>query len=309
VKWITNNPFRDLLVGVAILLVALYTLLSNSSKYIWTGGFMVGGIVVLSALYRVAGMNRRLTLAILGVVGVSIVGCLALVFVGYLALNDYSGIMGVGPSSAATPIRPQPTAVAIPAWPTATMIRSPLNTATPILWDGYTPIAQRTLYVCAEVANVRSGPGTSYSVIKKLTSDWYVTVFGKIGQWYYIGYNERRVDQFMHQSVLCDAPLVSAPNATATWCVSTGWFDDCSVQPSPNPTPILSACKDYTYQPATIRDFPSRCPILGVTKPNRITVYYTSAEAEYYDFQGVNTVYFASAGEAEAAGYVAAHPK
>lgn len=91
-----------------------------------------------------------------------------------------------------------------------------ISQATPHILANMTPIAKRKMYVCASVANVRSGPGTNYPVTKKLTDEYEITVFGNIGEWYYVGYDNDGIDQFMHQIVLCNHPTKIAPSAYNT---------------------------------------------------------------------------------------------
>lgn len=82
-------------------------------------------------------------------------------------------------------------------------------------WAGYTRIPEKDMYVCAPTANIRSGPGLNYPIVKTTTDEWHWRVFGKIGEWYYIGYDDQRVDEFMHQSVLCDQPVTPSASKTA----------------------------------------------------------------------------------------------
>lgn len=91
----------------------------------------------------------------------------------------------------------------------------PQSTDLPSYIYQFTRIPDRKMYVCLPAANVRSGPGTSYAPLKQLTSDWSVTVYGTVGEWYYVGYDEQHRDQFMHQSVLCNQPNANASTPAA----------------------------------------------------------------------------------------------
>jgi Bacterial SH3 domain len=60
-----------------------------------------------------------------------------------------------------------------------------------------------SLFVCVELANVRTGPGTDYPVLKQLTQGASVTPLRKSGEWYYLGQDDAQNDSYIHESVVC----------------------------------------------------------------------------------------------------------
>ncbi len=70
-----------------------------------------------------------------------------------------------------------------------------------------TRIANQKMWVCngAQV-KVYTAPEDGAPAVKWFDitdSDWEVSVFGRIGDWYYIGYNEQKGDQFINRANLC----------------------------------------------------------------------------------------------------------
>lgn len=190
------------------------------------------------------------------------------------------------------------------------------------------------LYVCADVANVRRGPGTTYSVAYQPTRNTPTKATGYISEWFYVGYDKDGTDLFMHQSVLCDSVTQShktqpAPTSAANSLIPDSPFslptpgDWLAPNPSSSPSqPVDSGrvmfagtpkprCQDY----ASVPDFRD-CPIRGITRPNGVKVYFVCDFYSYFsknectdpNEKGVST-YFANEKEAEAAGFVTAHPK
>lgn len=121
-------------------------------------------------------------------------------------------------------------------------------------------ITDRSMYVCVAKANVRDGPGTTYRVVKQLTNEWSVMVYGRVGEWFYTGFGDNSVTTFMHQSVLCDQPravTTSVPTAeptASTWCGERNCppiyapareSDGTGEKRQPGPTPIKIDTSQY----------------------------------------------------------------
>jgi hypothetical protein len=65
------------------------------------------------------------------------------------------------------------------------------------------------LFVCVEVANVRTGPGTNYPVLKTLTQGTSIAPLQKSGEWYYLGQDDAKNDSYINESVVCAQPGAS----------------------------------------------------------------------------------------------------
>jgi hypothetical protein len=90
---------------------------------------------------------------------------------------------------------------------------SPTSVPTP----STSPTAEPSvLVVCVELANVRTGPGTTYPVLKTLTQGTSVTPIQKSGEWYFLGQDDAKNDSYIHESVVC-----AQPDATATLEISS----------------------------------------------------------------------------------------
>ena len=131
-------------------------------------------------------------------------------------------------------------------------------TSTPWTLGRMTYVPGEKLYVCVGAANVQSGPGAEYPIVGTVTSDWYVTAYGKIGGWYYLGYNEQYVRLFMYQSVLC----ARSPQTERLTTSSGGRFgspggETATIPPAAAVTPIppheLRVCAEW----AAVRQWPA----------------------------------------------------
>lgn len=75
--------------------------------------------------------------------------------------------------------------------------------------------APSVLTVCVSLANVRSGPGTTYTVTKQLSEGAVITPTQKSGEWYFLGKDDAQNDNYIHESVVCSQSNSSGtPNAT-----------------------------------------------------------------------------------------------
>ncbi len=82
-----------------------------------------------------------------------------------------------------------------------------------------TPTApSQALYVCVAIANVRSGPGTNYAVLKQLTQGTSITPQQKSGEWYYLGQDSAQKDSYIHQSVVCEQSNASTTSGCPSGC-------------------------------------------------------------------------------------------
>lgn len=78
----------------------------------------------------------------------------------------------------------------------------------------------QTMYVKGDVVNMRSGPGTEYDVVKKVSAPLAVLILGKTGDWYHV--NADGTEGYLRKDLLTDvSPQASpastpAPSATAT---------------------------------------------------------------------------------------------
>jgi hypothetical protein len=91
---------------------------------------------------------------------------------------------------------------------------TPSPTTTPTSAVSPTTQAASALYVCVDVANVRSGPGTNYPVLKTLTQGASITPLQKSGEWYFLGQDDAKNDSYINESVVCSQSSTTA-NATA----------------------------------------------------------------------------------------------
>lgn len=90
--------------------------------------------------------------------------------------------------------------------------------------------APSTLTICVSLANVRSGPGTTYTVTKQLSQGTVITPTTKSGEWYYLGKDDSQNDSYIHESVVCSATDSSGtPNSTS---VSSSCPTGCTEQPA-----------------------------------------------------------------------------
>lgn len=87
----------------------------------------------------------------------------------------------------------------------------PTPAATPDAPPSVRPVEARTLYVCAPFANVRSGPGLEFAVVKTTAERESWNVVGKVKQWYYVGRGEGGQALYIHETVLCVESTPSAP--------------------------------------------------------------------------------------------------
>lgn len=127
---------------------------------------------------------------------------------------------------------------------------------TPVPSASESPSAQSTaLYVCVELANIRSGPGTSYPVLKQLTQGTSVTPVQKSGEWYYLGQDDAKNDTYIHETVVC-----AQPDATAT----------------SESSPITGSC------PTGCTDEGSGCTIKGnISSKTSAKTYYMRGDPGY----------------------------
>ncbi|MGE5140540.1 MAG: hypothetical protein ACM3JD_13820, partial [Rudaea sp.] len=265
------------------------------------------------AAAREAHREVRPSVLVGGAIAIYMVACLAIAVVSSgIALRAYGKM--VTPTAVAvlvsTPTEeptdvPRPTETPLPP-PTATSTSIP--TAQPAegfapvtVIPGLTAVPGQRLYICVAVANVRAGPGTTFDTVRKLTRAYYVTAYGAIGEWYYIGYNAQGVDQYINRAVVCEQPV---PTAAAP--------ERSKLPAAPQPTPSPDICADYVipWTPNISRDRGGLPPIRGIVRPSGIRVFFDIADAEYWDpNERGESVYFNCPKEARAQGFEPTHPK
>ncbi len=154
-----------------------------------------------------------------------------------------------------------------PATPTSTP--APIGpvivaTATTSVQPSVQPSAS-TLYVCVELANVRTGPSTNSPILKLLTQGSPVTPVKKNGEWYSLGTDSSGQESYINQSVLCaqqNTPVAStAGQNTPTASVTESGAVSC-----PN------GCAEP----------PPGCTIKGnITSSNGEKLYYMQGDTNY----------------------------
>lgn len=85
------------------------------------------------------------------------------------------------------------------------------------------------LAVCVSLANIRSGPGTTYTVTKQLSQGTVITPTQKSGEWYYLGKDDSQNDSYIHESVVCPS-ADSSGNAGSTTTASSSCPTGCTEQ-------------------------------------------------------------------------------
>lgn len=164
-----------------------------------------------------------------------------------------------------------------PSTPTPTPV--PTTSASP------TSTLSSALYVCVELANIRTGPGTNYPVLKQLNQGASITPLNKSGEWYYLGQDSSKNDSYIHESVVC-----AQPGSTAV-----------AGSTEPGATEPTSTC------PSGCAEQPAGCSIKGNISSKTIDkVYYLSGDPGY-DQVVVDPDYgerwFCSEAEAQANGW------
>jgi Bacterial SH3 domain len=96
--------------------------------------------------------------------------------------------------------------------------KPPTPSPTPEPTPSTSPTPQpSSFYVCVELANVRTGPGVDYPVLKQLTQGTAITPLKKSGEWYYLGQDDTQNDSYIHESVVCSqTDATVAPDAVTT---------------------------------------------------------------------------------------------
>jgi len=115
-----------------------------------------------------------------------------------------------------------------------TQTPTPENTATPTITQTSTQIAQISV---GNNANVRSGPGLGFSVVKVIKPDETAQVYGRSedGQWFWIDPEEQ---DWIHVSVsTLSVPAESLPLAP-TMTPTVGPSPTSTPTPRPSPTPV-----------------------------------------------------------------------
>jgi hypothetical protein len=113
---------------------------------------------------------------------------------------------------------------------TTTPIPSP-SAAAAAAANALTPTPS-VLSVCVSLANVRSGPGTTFTVTKQLSQGTVITPTQKSGEWYFIGKDDSQNDNYIHESVVCSASDSSPSGTPASTSVSASCPTGCTEQPS-----------------------------------------------------------------------------
>lgn len=133
---------------------------------------------------------------------------------------------------------------------------TPSPTPTPALTPSAPPTTgPSVLFVCVALANVRSGPGTNYPVLKQLTQGSSITPLQKSGEWYYLGQDDAKNDSYVHESVVC-----AQPETTAT----------------PGSTSVATSCPTGCTEP------PTGCVIKGnISSKTGEKNYYLPADSSY----------------------------
>ncbi|MGE5140520.1 MAG: SH3 domain-containing protein [Rudaea sp.] len=176
----------------------------------------------------------------------------------------------------------------------------PLNviaqTATPDVPRAETaaPAPAGALYVCVELANVRTGAGTSFPVLKQMTQGEPVVSTQKSGEWYYMGKDSSGADAYIHDSVVCSR---TSPTSTAQPGVTSS--------SGTTPLPGGTAAPDTNLCPGGCSTPPPPCVIKGNIQAGE-RIYYTTEDKGY---SGVvvdpdyGERWFCSEAEAQAAGW------
>lgn len=93
-----------------------------------------------------------------------------------------------------------------------------------LLFGAGVACAQR-LAVSADVANIRSGPGTKYDILWKVEKYHPIEVIKKTGKWYYFRDFERDLG-WVHQSLVAKIPAVITVMATCNVRSGSGTKND-----------------------------------------------------------------------------------
>jgi DnaJ-like protein len=83
---------------------------------------------------------------------------------------------------------------------------APTATPTSEVPASVTPVDPRTLFVCAPSANVRSGAGLEFPIVKQSAEGSTWKVLGKLNGWYYVGQSSEGQGYYIHETLLCSEP-------------------------------------------------------------------------------------------------------
>lgn len=209
-----------------------------------------------------------------------------------------------------------------------------LPTPTRDILTGFARITVMEKTFCGPNVEIYAGPGYGYRVLDKALPNYSYKVYAVGGDWFYLGQDSSGNHYFINSTSECMPTSIPAPSRLPTvvratvsaQAVPTATRAAVRNKPPESPTPDpygeifrptrfptpSAVCKGYRPSGGShaLGLFPEKPYVRGLTRPNGIRVYYDASEAEYWDDneKGIEKWFWCPA-EAEAEGFVSAHPR